>query len=71
LGARIRELICTSAFGINLLASANVTINGAAGGTDMSPISGSLLVPAIGVNAPYWKIQRISATAFFVFGYAS
>jgi hypothetical protein len=61
----------TSAFGINLLASANVTINGAAGGTDMSPVPGSLIVPSATVNAPYWKVQRISATAFFVFGYVS
>lgn len=61
----------TSAFGINLIAPANIVVNGAAAGTDASPVTGSLLVPAIAVNCPHWLVYRASATAFWIQGWAS
>ena len=61
----------TSANGFNLLASANVTINGDTAGVDMSPIPGSTNNPSGTVNAPYYLVYRLSATAFWVLGYAS
>lgn len=61
----------TSIFGINLLASANCTINGAAGGVDATPIAGSLLVPGIAVNAPFWNVYRASTTAYWIRGWAT
>lgn len=61
----------TSANGMNLLASANVTINGDTGGTDMSPIPGSTNNPSATVCSPYWCVYRVSTTSFYVLGFAS
>jgi hypothetical protein len=61
----------TSANGFNLLASANCTINGDTADTDMSPVPGSTNNPSATVNSPYYLVYRLSATAYWVLGYAS
>lgn len=61
----------TSANGFDLLASANCTINGAAGGADMTPVPGSTNDPSNTVCSPYYLVYRLSATAYWVLGFAS
>lgn len=60
-----------SANDIDLMAGPTCTINGAAAGTDMTPIPGSALQPSDTVNAPYWLVYRQSATAYWVIGFVS
>lgn len=72
-GAPPRRLmkLQTSANGFNLLAPANVTINGDSAGSDMSPVPGSTLNPSVTVSAPYYLVYRVSATSFYVCGFVS
>jgi hypothetical protein len=56
---------------IDLMAGPTCTINGAAAGTDMTPVPGSALQPSDTVNAPYWLVYRRTATAYHVLGFVS
>lgn len=58
----------SSAFGINLLAPATVTINGGAADADMTPIPDTDADPSNTVLAQCVHVYRASATAFWVFG---